>query len=75
MDSLIRQKRHKVIFKTDPSEEFQKLIKDGSLEQVMDASMRGEELSLQQIIQSRNQGANASVVKKSSAHSPNVGSE
>ena len=42
MELLARQLRLKIAFASDPSEQFDKIIKKGSLDKVMEASMRGE---------------------------------
>ena len=73
MDHLARQMRLKIAFTTGPSEQFDKLVKNGSLEKVMEANMRGEELSLQDFIEGRNSNPNPSA-KKSQTQSPKRGS-
>ena len=72
-DLLARQMRLKFAFTTDPSEQFEKLVKNGSLDKVMEANMRGEELSLQDVIEGRNSSPNPSA-KKSQTQSPKRGS-
>ena len=50
METLGQRIKQKIVYGTNPAQKFQTLIDDGTFNQVADARMKGEELSLMQLL-------------------------
>ena len=49
-EALIKQLRQKVVFHESPEDQFNNLIEDGTINRVVDARLKGQDLSLVKIL-------------------------